>query len=237
MALCAQCAGSLPFGAKFCPACAAPVDDEVDSTPADVVREPKLDPASHQVDTVTDTSGQDTGGSIGAVEGRARKRLLVTALCVVVLVGAGTGVVLANNSAKSRARAKAAAVASASAEASASAAAEASRQAAEDAANQALEDALSGLTDEPPATPSVPLTPPGYPKIVSVSSLPFQVRSWYEGQYSKAVAVAPGVWTPLSPGSTVEDALASDVLDGFCGSIRAYERKYRDGESSAGACW
>lgn len=92
---------------------------------------------------------------------------------------------------------------------------------------------------EPEATePETASYPRGYPKTVRVSSLPDKVRSWYErDNYKRAVAVAPGVWTPIPPGATVEDALASDTRDGFCGSIKAYERKYTPGVHHAGVCW
>jgi hypothetical protein len=78
----------------------------------------------------------------------------------------------------------------------------------------------------------------GYPHVVAVSELPAQVRNWYTMEnYTSAVAVAPGVWTPLSQGATMQDALSSDVLDGFCASVKAFERQYRSGQSSGGTCW
>jgi hypothetical protein len=88
-------------------------------------------------------------------------------------------------------------------------------------------------------TPAGPrLYPRGYPKVVLVSSLPDQVRNWYQMSHDKkAVAVAPGVWAEMSPGATMQDALDVGVLDGFCSSIKAYERKFRDGEDMAGTCW
>ena len=81
------------------------------------------------------------------------------------------------------------------------------------------------------------LFPRGYPKVVPVSSLPFQVKASYEDTYTKAVALAPGVWTPLAPGATKMDAATAGVADGFCGSIRTYERKFLDGQSLGGSCW
>jgi hypothetical protein len=90
----------------------------------------------------------------------------------------------------------------------------------------------------PPPNPPPALFPHGYPKVVRVSKLPEQVRSWYRmSHYRKAVAVAPGVWTPLPPGASKMDAATSGVLDGFCASIKSYERKYLDGQSAGGACW
>lgn len=87
-------------------------------------------------------------------------------------------------------------------------------------------------------TESVPTFPKGYPKIVAVKTLPNQVRSWYEmSDLKKAVAIAPGVWTELPPGAEMVDAIASGSLDGFCGSIKAYERKYTAGEEHGGTCW
>jgi len=91
-------------------------------------------------------------------------------------------------------------------------------------------------TEEP--TVDAALYPKGFPKVVKVSSLPDQVRNWYEmSDNAKAVAVAPGVWTELPPGAEMQDALDAGVLDGFCGSIKAYERKFRGGEDMAGTCW
>jgi hypothetical protein len=101
--------------------------------------------------------------------------------------------------------------------------------------------------DTPPAaspavvavpTSAPPRFPAGYPKVVNVSTLPSQVRNWYKiGGHAKAVALAPGVWTPLPPGATVDDAAASGPLDGFCASIKAYERQYLGGEERGGTCW
>jgi nitrous oxide reductase accessory protein NosL len=87
-------------------------------------------------------------------------------------------------------------------------------------------------------TSAAPRFPSGYPKVVNVTSLPSQVKNWYQiGGYTKAVALAPGVWTPLPPGATVDDAAASGPLDGYCASIKAYERQYLNGEERGGACW
>lgn len=89
-----------------------------------------------------------------------------------------------------------------------------------------------------PSTTETSSFPAGYPKIVDVVSLPDQVRNWYQmDNYTKAVAIAPGVWTPLQPGASIEDAAASGVLDGFCGSIKAYERQYTGGQEHGGSCW
>lgn len=90
---------------------------------------------------------------------------------------------------------------------------------------------------EPPAIDAT-LYPKGYPKVVKVSTLPDQVRNWYEmSDHTRAVAVAPGVWNELSIGAEMQDALETGILDGFCGSIKVYERKYRNGEDMAGTCW
>ena len=82
-------------------------------------------------------------------------------------------------------------------------------------------------TPTPTPKPKPRLYPKGYPKVVEVSSLPSQVRRWYEGSGNpKAVAVADGVrTTELPPGAGMQDALATEVFDGFCGSIKAYSRK------------
>lgn len=80
--------------------------------------------------------------------------------------------------------------------------------------------------------------PNGFPKVVKVSALPDQVKSWYEmGDKKTAVAVAPGVWAELPPGATIEDAIGAGVFDGFCASKKAFERKYLAGEETAGTCW
>jgi len=95
-------------------------------------------------------------------------------------------------------------------------------------------------SDSPSATVETPAAqfPPGYPKVVNVTSLPSQVKNWYQiSGYTKAVALAPGVWTPLPAGATVDDAAASGPLDGYCASITAYERQYLNGEERGGACW
>ncbi|MGX7680623.1 hypothetical protein ACSMXN_17180 [Jatrophihabitans sp. DSM 45814] len=93
-------------------------------------------------------------------------------------------------------------------------------------------------TPEPTPTPTPPPYPKGYPKVVAVETLPDQVRSWYEMDNTKqAVAIADGVWTPIAPGAPMQDALATGVLDGFCGSIKAYERVYLAGQEASGTCW
>ena len=91
---------------------------------------------------------------------------------------------------------------------------------------------------EAPSEPSAPrLFPKGFPKVVSVASLPDQVRSSYEGTYIKAIAVAPGVWAGKAPGVTKTNVLDGGVLDGFCGSLKAYEKKFLDGQEFGGSCW
>jgi hypothetical protein len=95
-------------------------------------------------------------------------------------------------------------------------------------------------TPEPTPSPKPdPLFPKGFPKVVAVSSLPDQVRSWYQmgGGAPNAVAIAPGVWTELPPGASKMDAAMAGIYDGFCASIDAYSRKFRDGEQFAGTCW
>lgn len=80
---------------------------------------------------------------------------------------------------------------------------------------------------------------PGYPKVVAVSTLPDQVRNWYQmsATSERAVAVHPGVWAEFPPGATVEDVIMAGVFDGFCASKKAFERKYLDGEETGGTCW
>ncbi|HEY4460366.1 MAG TPA: hypothetical protein VGN81_39010 [Pseudonocardiaceae bacterium] len=105
---------------------------------------------------------------------------------------------------------------------------------------------ITTSAEAPPVTPTeAPTTttpsfnlPPGYPKVVTVASLPSQVRNWYRmSGDTQAVALAPGVWIPLPDGASVEDAVNSDVADGFCASIKAYARTYLGGEQPDGACW
>lgn len=95
------------------------------------------------------------------------------------------------------------------------------------------------LTSETPSETEADWNlPRGFPKVVSVSSLPDQVRNWYQMSGNKeAVAVAPGVWAELPPGATTADVLKASVFDGFCASITAFERKYMDGAQTAGTCW
>lgn len=89
-----------------------------------------------------------------------------------------------------------------------------------------------------PAEPTLPPLPVGYPKVVKVSTLPDQVRNWYEMDgATEAVALAPGVWVEMMPGATMEDAVSTGVLDGWCSSIKAFERTYLDGQEAAGTCW
>lgn len=92
---------------------------------------------------------------------------------------------------------------------------------------------------EPEPTPEAELNlPDGFPQVVAVSSLPNQVRNWYEmGGHEEAVAVAEGVWAELPPGATPEDAVLTLVFDGFCASKTAFEREYLDGFETAGTCW
>jgi hypothetical protein len=87
-----------------------------------------------------------------------------------------------------------------------------------------------------PVDPLEGLFPKGYPKRVPVASIPEPINSEYEGDRF-AVQLAPGVYTALPPGSTVQDAALSDVMDGFCASITAYSRKFRGGEEFGGSCW
>lgn len=99
--------------------------------------------------------------------------------------------------------------------------------------------ATATTTEVTPIVVSPPASlPAGYPKVVAVRSLPHQVRNWYELKgTTQAVQLAPGVWTSLPVGATTDDAVNTGVLDGFCASIKAFEREYRNGQSHAGTCW
>ena len=79
--------------------------------------------------------------------------------------------------------------------------------------------------------------PEGYPKVVAVSSLPFELRHSYNVRTSRAVALAPGVWTPLLAGMTTVDAATAGFADGRCGAVRRYEREYLHGRHLNGDCW
>lgn len=79
--------------------------------------------------------------------------------------------------------------------------------------------------------------PEGYPKVVAVSSLPFELRHSYNVRTSRAVALAPGVWTPLLAGMTELDAATTGFADGRCGAVRSYEREYLGGRRLDGDCW
>lgn len=80
-------------------------------------------------------------------------------------------------------------------------------------------------------------SPAGYPKVVSVKSLPSDVASYYEDEKRIPVALGPGVWTTLDPGTTVTDAVISGQLEGYCTSIKVFERKYVFSAQIAGGCW
>ena len=126
----------------------------------------------------------------------------------------------------------------------------AAQQRADDLAddNQALHDQLDAgaaqAADKAAATAAAEAAkvstarfPDGYPTVVAVAELPDQVSSWYERSgYTQAVALAPGVWTPLSPGADMQDAIAAGVADGFCASKQAYETDYA-GRELGGTCW
>lgn len=100
-------------------------------------------------------------------------------------------------------------------------------------ASAAVSTPIASSSAEPTAA-----FPSGYPKVVAVRSLPNQVRNWYQMKgTAKAVQLAPGVWTPLQDGAAVEDAVEAGVVDGFCSSIKAFERQYRNGRAYPGACW
>ncbi|MEO6470389.1 MAG: hypothetical protein ABIR57_01070 [Aeromicrobium sp.] len=78
--------------------------------------------------------------------------------------------------------------------------------------------------------------PKGFPKVVNASTVPEIVRSGTYDGMKQVVAVAPGVWTALPDGSDIADAVASGSLDGFCASIKAYERMYTPGVQHSGSC-
>lgn len=99
----------------------------------------------------------------------------------------------------------------------------------------------SQTATQPAASDVTPLSasmyPAGYRKVVTVSSLPEQVRNWYQMSDDKQAVAVPGVWAELKPGAVMQDALDAQVFDGFCSSIRAYPRKHLAGQDVAGSCW
>jgi hypothetical protein len=52
---------------------------------------------------------------------------------------------------------------------------------------------------------------------------------------TSAVAVAPGVWTKRSPGTTIEENAAGGSLVGWCASVNVYAN--RVGSSAGQTCW
>ncbi|SEF26770.1 hypothetical protein SAMN05421837_103483 [Amycolatopsis pretoriensis] len=87
-----------------------------------------------------------------------------------------------------------------------------------------------------PAPSPVPTSfPAGFPKVVSVASLPARLRDEYRaGGAAEAVEVAPGVWTPVQ---AAEAIVEPRVLDGYCASVKAFEEQYRAGREYPGTCW
>lgn len=61
------------------------------------------------------------------------------------------------------------------------------------------------------------------------------MRDSAEGSQS-VVAIAPGVWTPLAPGTSVLEAGRYGSRFGYCSSIKAYESKYT-AEEIGNTCW
>ena len=102
----------------------------------------------------------------------------------------------------------------------------------------------SSAEPTPPRTSAPSPTPPaveaeqdypyeGYPRLVSTSEVPSQMRSYIDGE--KAVAVAPGVWTQHVPGIPLEDLAYDGAYIGYCASVdRAVARLGNDNGST---CW
>jgi hypothetical protein len=85
---------------------------------------------------------------------------------------------------------------------------------------------------------ALPSSPAGYPQVVAISALPAQVMKWMtQRQDSQALALAPGVWTELRPGTTAAMAQSGGTLSGFCPSIKAYEAAYLTGAARPSICW
>ncbi|UOQ58595.1 hypothetical protein MUN78_07155 [Leucobacter allii] len=90
-----------------------------------------------------------------------------------------------------------------------------------------------------PSDPKLDIAlPEGYPQVVDISAVPEHMRISFEGTGTgQAVAVAPGLWAPLTPGATPEDAVNARRFDGFCASKESFEREYLAGDSTSGSCW
>lgn len=90
--------------------------------------------------------------------------------------------------------------------------------------NAATPSATVTITETAVASPSASVSPvAGYPKVVPISSLPERMQTnAREANPNEAVALAPGVWTALPEGTTVEQAAAGGSPFGWCAAVKAY---------------
>lgn len=103
-----------------------------------------------------------------------------------------------------------------------------------------------GFEDKKPKTPSTtgPLTegkvygtyPAGFPKIVTVSSLPAYLRTHLAGT-TQAVAVASGVYIGAKPGLTEQQVLDTQNIVGLCSDVTAYTKSFTEGAQYPGTCF
>jgi hypothetical protein len=84
-------------------------------------------------------------------------------------------------------------------------------------------------------TPDPSAFPAGYPKKVAISKIPSYMRDGAGGA-KEAVAIAPGVWTVLAPGTSELESATQGTRFGYCSSIKAYESKFSV-EEVGNSCW
>lgn len=85
----------------------------------------------------------------------------------------------------------------------------------------------------PPTMPSGDAVFPGYPKLVTLSSIDSRVQNWFNRKTvdGQVVALAPGVYTPFNPNVPDLDKYLSGPNDGDCVMRDTYF------PHSGGACW
>ena len=74
----------------------------------------------------------------------------------------------------------------------------------------------------------------GYPKVVSSTTIPIQMRDYFPEP--KAIALARGVWTNLSEGGDLQHAVATGHLIGYCPAVKKFENQ-NTVVSRGGTCW
>jgi hypothetical protein len=79
--------------------------------------------------------------------------------------------------------------------------------------------------------------PPGFPKRVPIGSVPdeMSLESGADEGLKVAVALAPGVWSRRTPGTSVQENADYGSYFGWCASVEKFERDY--GRSDMSSCW